>query len=70
LTTQRRYRKAVAHEQAIQAIVSGRDKQFDPEIVDALLEIEADFSRIHEQLSAAHEQPAHNSFQEFRSSRF
>lgn len=70
LTTQRRYRKAVAHEQAIQAIVSGRDKQFDPEIVDALLEIEAEFGRMHEQLSAAHKQPVHNSFQEFRSSRF
>ena len=69
LTTQRRYRKAVAHELAIQAIVSGRDKQFDPEIVDALLEIEAEFGRIHEQLSAAHKQPAHNSFREFRSSR-
>jgi putative two-component system response regulator len=70
LTTQRRYRKAYAHEQAIQAIVSGRDKQFDPEIVDALLEIEAEFRRIHKQLSATYKQPAHDSFQEFRSSRF
>ena len=69
LTTQRRYRKAYAHEQAIHAIASGRDKQFDPEIVDALLEIEGEFRRIHDQLSAAYRQPAHDSFQEFRSSR-
>ena len=57
LTTQRRYRKAYAHEQAMQAIVRGRDKQFDPEVVDAVLEIEDEFRRIHEQLSGADHQP-------------
>ncbi len=70
LTTQRRYRKAYKHEQAIQAIAKGRNKQFDPEIVDALLEIEGEFRRIHDQLSAAHKMVAHDSFQEYRSSRY
>ena len=65
LTTQRRYRKAYAHEQAMQAIVSGRDKQFDPEVVDAVLEIEDEFRQIHEQLLGAAHQPSPN-FREFR----
>ena len=67
LTTQRRYRKAYAHEQAMQAIVRGRDKQFDPEIVDAVLEIEDEFRRIHEQLLGDAHQPSAN-FREFKSS--
>jgi len=68
LTTQRRYREACTHEEAIQAIVNGRGTQFDPEIVDALLQVEKEFHRIHEQLSASY-RPSSNHFRESKSSK-
>ncbi|HTY24858.1 MAG TPA: HD domain-containing phosphohydrolase [Desulfomonilaceae bacterium] len=68
LTTQRRYREACTHEEAIQAIVNGRGTQFDPEIVDALLQVEKKFHRIHEQLSASFK-PSSNHSRESKSSK-
>jgi HD-GYP domain-containing protein (c-di-GMP phosphodiesterase class II) len=39
LTTERRYKKAFTHDQARSIIRDARGKQFDPEIVDAFLEV-------------------------------
>jgi len=46
LTTERRYKKAFSHEEAGRLIVERRGSQFDPEIVDVFLEVEAEFQRI------------------------
>ncbi len=39
MTTDRAYRTALTHEQAVQELKDGRGKQFDPEIVDLFLDI-------------------------------
>jgi putative two-component system response regulator len=46
LTTRRRYKPAYSHQEALDQITAEREKQFDPEIVDAFLEVEADFQAI------------------------
>jgi putative two-component system response regulator len=46
LTTKRRYKRAFSHEEALQEIGSGRGKHFDPEVVDAFLDIEREFRAI------------------------
>jgi putative two-component system response regulator len=46
LTSRRRYRDPMSHEQACEIIMSEKGKKFDSRIVDAFLEIEADFRRI------------------------
>jgi PAS domain S-box-containing protein len=51
LTTERRYKRAFTHEEACSIIQEGKSKQFDPEIVDAFLEVESEFRRIRNELS-------------------
>lgn len=46
LRSERPYKKAFTHEQAIDIIVDGRGKHFDPELVDILLSIESDFKSV------------------------
>jgi PAS domain S-box-containing protein len=52
LTSRRRYRDPMSHEQACEIIMSEKGKKFDPKIVDAFLEIEDDFRRIKDELCA------------------
>jgi PAS domain S-box-containing protein len=51
LTTERRYKRAFTHEEACSIIQEGKGTQFDPEIVDAFLEMESEFRRIRNELS-------------------
>ncbi|MCL4408553.1 MAG: HD domain-containing protein [Thermotogae bacterium] len=46
LTTKRSYRDEFTHEEAIQMIASGSGKDFDPELVSALIESEGRFNKI------------------------
>ncbi len=46
LTSDRPYRKAMPHEEALRIIAEGRGTQFDPELVDAFLANEEVFDRI------------------------
>lgn len=46
LTNKRVYKPAFPHEQALQIIANERGKHFDPELVDAFLEIEQDIKQI------------------------
>ena len=46
LTSDRPYKSAMSHEEALALIVAGRGSQFDPDIVDAFLENEENFRRI------------------------
>jgi len=43
LTSDRPYKKAVSHEEAMSTIIEGRASQFDPEIVDVFLENQESF---------------------------
>lgn len=51
LTTQRRYKNAFSHEEACELIIQARGKQFDPAVVDAFLEVEAEFQKIRDNFS-------------------
>jgi putative two-component system response regulator len=53
LTTKRRYKNAFSHRDAVGLIVGSRGKQFDPDIVDAFLEVEDEFRRICEGVTLA-----------------
>jgi len=53
LTTERRYKNAFSHKEAVGLIVESRGKQFDPAIVDAFLEVEDEFHRICESVILA-----------------
>lgn len=46
LTSRRCYKKAFPHEEALQIIRQGAGSHFDPEVVQAFLEIDAEFIRI------------------------
>lgn len=46
LTTKRCYKEAFSHEKAIEIILSERGKQFDPDIVDAFMAVEKEFSEL------------------------
>jgi len=46
LISKRVYKPAFSHEQAMEIILDGRDKHFDPNIVDALFESEDTFKDI------------------------
>jgi putative two-component system response regulator len=46
LTTERRYKNAFSHKEAVGLIVESRGRQFDPGIVDAFVEVEDEFRRI------------------------
>jgi len=46
LMSDRPYKKAFSHEEAMDIIVEGRGKHFDPELVDVFLSIEAEFKAV------------------------
>ncbi len=46
LISRRAYKPPRTHEEAVTTIVAGRGSHFDPDIVDAFVEIEAEFKRI------------------------
>jgi len=46
LISRRVYKDRMTHEQAMQIIIDGRGSQFDPDVVDAFVEIEAEFCSI------------------------
>ena len=46
LMSDRPYKKAFTHEQAMDIITEGRGKHFDPELVDVFLSIEAEFKAV------------------------
>lgn len=46
LTNQRVYKPAYSHERALEIILGERGRQFDPDLVDAFVEIEKDIQRI------------------------
>ncbi len=48
LTTERLYKRAFSHEEAMNMIVEEKGRQFDPEIVDAFMDIQDIFSKIRE----------------------
>ena len=48
LVSQRVYKPAISHRDALAIIAAERGKHFDPELVDALFEIEAEFRAIAE----------------------
>jgi len=51
LTTKRVYKEAFSHKRACDIIVEQRGKHFDPDMVDAFLELEPQFARICSQLT-------------------
>jgi len=53
LTTERRYKKAYSHDAAVELIAREKGTQFDPELVEAFLEIAGEFRRIRDELSSA-----------------
>ena len=46
LTSRRVYKSAMSHEQAVEVIAEGRARHFDPDLVDAFLEIHEEFRAI------------------------
>jgi response regulator RpfG family c-di-GMP phosphodiesterase len=48
LTTRRRYKRAYTHEEAFAILVEERGKQFDPDLVDAFVEVAEEFRKIRE----------------------
>jgi PAS domain S-box-containing protein len=48
LTTRRRYKRAYTHEEAFAVLAAERGKQFDPDLVDAFMEVEEEFRKIRE----------------------
>jgi PAS domain S-box-containing protein len=49
LTTERRYKRAYTHEEACSLIIENKGHQFDPDLVDAFIEVEEEFRKIREQ---------------------
>ena len=52
LTTERRYKRAFSHHEALSVISEQSGRQFDPQLVEAFLEIADEFARIREKLTA------------------
>ena len=50
LTSNRIYRKAQTHKNALEIIINDSGKHFDPYVVDVFIVIEAEFDRIREKL--------------------
>jgi len=46
LTSRRVYKKAMSHDAARELIIQSRDEQFDPDVVDAFLQCEAEFKQL------------------------
>ncbi len=55
LTTKRRYKRPSSHDDALYEIIESRGKRFDPEIVDAFREVEAEFREIRDRFSRKEE---------------
>jgi len=55
LISRRVYKPAFPHDKAVEIIVQGRDKHFDPVMVDAFLEIADEFKAIAERFIDSHE---------------
>lgn len=53
LISQRVYKPAFPHIQAVEIIISGKGSAFDPDIVDAFIELEYDFQRIAKEFADA-----------------
>lgn len=51
LTTARVYKHAMPHQQAVELILNGSGRQFDPEIVDAFINRERDFKKLATELA-------------------
>jgi len=51
LTTERRYKNAFSHDEAVRVILREKGRKFDPELVDAFLEVESEFCRVRDDLS-------------------
>ena len=49
LTTERRYKRAYTHEEACSLIIENKGLQFDPDLVDAFIEVQDEFRKIREQ---------------------
>lgn len=54
LRSKRRYKDDLSHEESRRIIVNERGKHFDPEIVDAFLECEAEFRLVRDQTHLSH----------------
>jgi PAS domain S-box-containing protein len=50
LTTKRRYKRSYLHEEAREIIVQEKSKQFDPELVEAFLDVEIQFKTIRDKI--------------------
>jgi adenylate cyclase len=59
LASARVYKGALPHEEVVQAIVDGRGRQFDPDMVDAFLRIQEDWRRIAIEFADEHDDHAH-----------
>ncbi len=46
LTSKRPYKPAISHEKTVQIVMEGKGTHFDPDVVDAFLELEAEFKKI------------------------
>ncbi|MEW6349179.1 MAG: HD domain-containing phosphohydrolase [Thermodesulfobacteriota bacterium] len=55
LTTKRRYKRPFTHEDALFEIIESRGQRFDPEIVDAFVEVEGLFREIRDKFSRKEE---------------
>jgi putative two-component system response regulator len=51
LISGRPYKEGIAHEKAVEIILSGRGSQFDPQLIDAFGEMQASFQAIAEQFA-------------------
>ncbi len=51
LITERRYKRPYSHEEARTVIVQGQGTQFDPELVEAFLDVEEEFQRIRDKVA-------------------
>jgi adenylate cyclase len=56
LASPRVYKGAVPHEEVVQSIVAGRGSQFDPDMVDAFLQVCEEWRRIALELSDVHDE--------------
>lgn len=55
LTSDRVYKAGVSHEQAVQVIFQGRASHFDPDIVDAFMDVQDEFQAIAQRLADTEE---------------
>jgi PAS domain S-box-containing protein len=53
LTTERRYKRSYSHQEARELIVKEKSKQFDPELVEAFIDVEEQFKAIRDKVPSA-----------------